>query len=150
MDIGLSDQQLVMHSTKTLNKLIKKRGITKERAKQIKQERRTLKNRGYAANCRVKRENEEKKLERENDNLRREICRVKLEIDMMKGEQSELSKQYQLIDREVQDLKQAEDDEKPPSSVIGEDYTLRNLMAKKFASADIKLEKMDLEDPMSV
>ena len=35
-----------MQSTKALNKLIKKRGITKERAKQIKQERRTLKNRG--------------------------------------------------------------------------------------------------------
>ena len=52
-----------MQSTKALNKLIKKRGITKERAKQIKQERRTLKNRGYAANCRVKREKEEKNLE---------------------------------------------------------------------------------------
>ena len=35
-----------MQSTKALNKLIKKRGITKDRAKQIKQERRTLKNRG--------------------------------------------------------------------------------------------------------
>lgn len=135
-----------MQSTKTLNKMIKKRGITKERAKQIKQERRTLKNRGYAANCRVKRENEEKKLERENDNLRREICRVKLEIDLMKGQQSELSKQYQLIDREVEDLKR---EQPTASSVIGEDYTLRNLMSRKFTT-DIKVEKMDPEDPMSV
>ena len=45
-DIGCSDQELVMQSTKALNKMIKKRGISKERAKQIKQERRTLKNRG--------------------------------------------------------------------------------------------------------
>ena len=46
LDVGFSDQELVMQSTKALNKMIKKRGITKDRAKQIKQERRTLKNRG--------------------------------------------------------------------------------------------------------
>ena len=49
-DIGVSDQELVMQSTKALNKMIKKRGISKERAKQIKQERRTLKNRGKVRN----------------------------------------------------------------------------------------------------
>ena len=49
--------------------MLKKRGITKDRAKEIKRERRTLKNRGYAANCRVKREDEEKSLEQENERL---------------------------------------------------------------------------------
>ena len=58
-DIGLSDQDLVQISTKDLNKLMKKKGIGKDRAKHIKQERRTLKNRGYAASCRDKREKEE-------------------------------------------------------------------------------------------
>lgn len=130
-DIGLSDQELVMQSTKTLNKMIKKRGITKERAKQIKQERRTLKNRGYAANCRVKRENEEKKLERENDNLRREIIRIKMESDRKKEEHFELTKKYQLIDREVENMRQ-----EPPQEP--KDYRLHALLAQ----TEIKEEKI--------
>ena len=51
-------------------RLLKKRGIDKDRQKELKQERRTLKNRGYAANCRVKRETEEKTLEKRNDKLK--------------------------------------------------------------------------------
>ena len=51
-DLGMGDQDLVLCPTKMLNKLLKKRGISKERAKEIKAQRRTLKNRGYAANCR--------------------------------------------------------------------------------------------------
>ena len=44
-DVGLSDADLILIPTKDLNKLLKKKGISKERAKEIKQERRTLKNR---------------------------------------------------------------------------------------------------------
>ena len=51
-DIGLSDQDLVALGTKELNKKLKRNGITKKRAKELKAERRTLKNRGYAATCR--------------------------------------------------------------------------------------------------
>ena len=51
-DIGLSDQDMVGLGTKDLNKLLKNRKITKNRAKELKAERRTLKNRGYAATCR--------------------------------------------------------------------------------------------------
>lgn len=107
-DVGCSDQELVMQSTKALNKMIKKRGISKERAKQIKQERRTLKNRGYAANCRVKRENEEKKLERENENLRRDICRMKMEADRKRNEQKDLSREFEMIDHELESMKLAD------------------------------------------
>jgi hypothetical protein len=45
VDVGLSDQDLVLESTKSLNNMIKEKGITKDRATEIKQERRTLKNR---------------------------------------------------------------------------------------------------------
>merc|ERR1712037_956284 len=76
-DIGLSDQELVTMSTKEINKLLKKRGIDKDRQKELKQERRTLKNRGYAANCRVKRETEEKTLEKRNDKLKYDMkCKM--------------------------------------------------------------------------
>ena len=51
-DIGLSDQDMVGLGTKDLNKLLKSNKITKNRAKELKAERRTLKNRGYAATCR--------------------------------------------------------------------------------------------------
>ena len=52
------------------SRLLKKRGIDKDRQKELKQERRTLKNGGYAAICRLKRETEEKTLEKRNDKLK--------------------------------------------------------------------------------
>ena len=45
-DIELDDKALVTISTKELNRRLKKKGITKSRQKEIKSERRTLKNRG--------------------------------------------------------------------------------------------------------
>ena len=45
-DIDLDDQGLVTISTKELNRRLKKKGISKSRQKEIKCERRTLKNRG--------------------------------------------------------------------------------------------------------
>ena len=42
----------------------------------IKQKRRTLKNRGYAASCRNKRDKEEESLKIDLDNLRRDIADI--------------------------------------------------------------------------
>ena len=72
-DVKLDDKALVTISTKELNRRLKKQGISKGRQKEIKCERRTLKNRGYASNCRISREKEEKRLEREIFNMRKEI-----------------------------------------------------------------------------
>jgi endonuclease III len=44
-DIGVSGQELVKLTIKALNKKIKKNGISKDRAKQLKEQRRRLKNR---------------------------------------------------------------------------------------------------------
>ena len=49
-DIELDDQNLVTISTKELNRRLKKKGISKARQKEIKSERRTLKNRGKCKN----------------------------------------------------------------------------------------------------
>ncbi len=46
-DIGLDDEELMRISTKDLNKLLKKRKIDKDRQKEVKNRRRTLKNRYF-------------------------------------------------------------------------------------------------------
>ena len=61
-DLDMFDRDLVLMPTKDLNALMKRRNIPKERRDQIKQRRRTLKNRGYAANCRLNRDEEEEQL----------------------------------------------------------------------------------------
>jgi len=76
-DVGLSDQELMMKTTRELNKLLKKKCIDKDRQKEIKQERRMLKNGGYAAILRMKRETEEKRLEKRDDKLRYDMkCKM--------------------------------------------------------------------------
>jgi len=101
-DLGMGDQDLVLCPTKMLNKLLKKRGISKERAKEIKAQRRTLKNRGYAANCRVKREDEEKKLEVENDELRRSIMIQRQNIQLAVRQNEELEVKIRDLEEELE------------------------------------------------
>eukprot|EP00092_Neocalanus_flemingeri_P007346 GFUD01007933.1.p1 GENE.GFUD01007933.1~~GFUD01007933.1.p1 ORF type:complete len:162 (+),score=63.58 GFUD01007933.1:48-533(+) len=70
---GITDEQLVLKPTKDLNKMLKSTGLPKEDVNKIKQKRRTLKNRGYAASCRNKRELEEESLKVELDKLKKDI-----------------------------------------------------------------------------
>jgi len=100
-DIGLSDQDLVALGTKELNKKLKRNGITKKRAKELKAERRTLKNRGYAATCRVKREKEEETLEKENSELRRRIYANKIEARQIESDCEQLDKDIMQLQEEV-------------------------------------------------
>merc|ERR1711910_75590 len=73
INTGITDEQLVLKPTKELNKILKHTGLPKEDVNRIKQKRRTLKNRGYAASCRNKRELEEEALKEELVKLQREI-----------------------------------------------------------------------------
>jgi len=83
-DIGLTDKDLIDIETKDLNKKLKKANVSKERAKSIKAERRTLKNRGYASSCRIKREKEVERLEDE-------IRIMKNDVGLYEGEIKELA-----------------------------------------------------------
>eukprot|EP00093_Oithona_nana_P013892 13892.XXX_342885_343563_1 [CDS] Oithona nana genome sequencing. len=144
-DIGLSDQELVMQCTKALNKLIKKKGISKERARQIKQERRTLKNRGYAANCRVKREKEEKNLEVANDDLRKEIYAKRVRAQEIRQDAQNMKDEMRRVLRELEQMEEEELMIKRQISAAtnGEMSRLGSLMT------DVKLEKVsDDDDPV--
>jgi len=122
-DVGLSDQELVLKTTKELNKLIKKRNIPKDRARQIKQERRTLKNRGYAANCRVKREEEEKSLEKENADLSENIKRNKRKAHEDWRDIEEYEKRIKVLERECAEMKAAS---KSEFGIDPEEYAAKN------------------------
>lgn len=97
MDV-MSDDELVSISVRDLNRTLKMRGLSREEIVRMKQRRRTLKNRGYAASCRVKRIEQrdildtDKSLEQtdiesmlnENQALREEIEAFQSKFDALK------------------------------------------------------------------
>merc|ERR1712025_138457 len=80
-NIGLSDEQLVTISTKDFNKLLKNSGLSKEDCKRLKAKRRTLKNRGYAASCRYKREEQEEGLNGVKSHLDEDLNVLRMNIE---------------------------------------------------------------------
>lgn len=74
----LNDEALMSLSVRELNK--KLHGFPREEVVRLKQKRRTLKNRGYAQNCRSKRLQQRHELEVTNRSLTNELHRVKMEL----------------------------------------------------------------------
>ena len=131
------NQELVTLSTKELNRMLKKKGITKERAKEIKRERRTLKNRGYAANCRVKREDEEKTLKQKNERLSRLITHHRMHVEKTKKETELMKQRFAKGQEELRILKEQE-----------EIYRLK--VARLRREADQQNQALHIQPPASI
>jgi len=94
----IPDDELRTISVRELNRKLKQSGCTKEQAISIKQRRRTLKNRGYAANCRHKRQTQ-------TTQLTIDLKQVQHSNETMKQLWAEEKRKNQEKDREIVELK---------------------------------------------
>ncbi|XP_055628980.1 transcription factor MafK isoform X1 [Toxorhynchites rutilus septentrionalis] len=95
----ISDDELVSISVRDLNRTLKLRGLTRDEIVRMKQRRRTLKNRGYAASCRIKRIEQKDELEteksqewRDMEAMHDETTRLQEEVDTMRNKYEALRK----------------------------------------------------------
>ena len=103
-ELHFTEYELRNLSVKEINRLLKVRGLTKEEISHVKQRRRTLKNRRYAQNSRMRRIENKKELETSNGSLQQELLRVREQLeattrerDMYKGKLDKLKSQSREI-----------------------------------------------------
>ncbi|XP_030048085.1 transcription factor MafG-like [Microcaecilia unicolor] len=92
---SLTDEELITLSVQELNQYL--RGLSKEEIIQLKQRQRTLKNRGYAASCRVKRVTQKEELEKQKAELQQEVEKLASENASMKVELDTLRSKYEAL-----------------------------------------------------
>lgn len=91
----LEDEELVTLPVRELNKRLQ--GLTKDEIQRLKQKRRTLKNRGYAQNCRSKRMHHKTQLERTNNSLLDQINALQRHISVLTREKNYFKQQNDLL-----------------------------------------------------
>ncbi|KDR08104.1 hypothetical protein L798_01637, partial [Zootermopsis nevadensis] len=91
----LNDDALMSLSVRELNKRL--HGFPREEVVRLKQKRRTLKNRGYAQNCRSKRLQQRHDLEVTNRTLQAELHRIKLQLTRVAQERDDYKQRLDLL-----------------------------------------------------
>ncbi|XP_018335251.1 transcription factor MafG [Agrilus planipennis] len=95
--VDISDEELVSIAVRDLNRQLKLRGLSRDEIIRMKQRRRTLKNRGYAASCRIKRIEQKDELESEKSLEWKEIEQIHDEIKRFKEECNSIQIQYESL-----------------------------------------------------
>lgn len=90
----IGDELLTSLTVRELNKRL--HGCPREEVVRLKQKRRTLKNRGYAQNCRSKRLQQRQDLEKTNRQLHNDLNRIKMELHRVCQERDQLKQRIQV------------------------------------------------------
>ena len=94
-NMDLSDEELVTLPVRELNRRLQ--GVPKDVVLHLKQKRRTLKNRGYAQNCRTKRLQHRWELEKHNEGLQGELERLRRQVQTLTQERDLYRQQFEQL-----------------------------------------------------
>lgn len=99
-EIGLPDDELIGLSVRDLNRRLS--GVPKDKVKILKQRRRTLKNRGYAQNCRSRRLKAKSQLEEDKVSLSTRVQLLEHKCQVVTAERNMYKEKYESLLRHTQ------------------------------------------------
>eukprot|EP00117_Sycon_ciliatum_P043010 scpid67478/ scgid31203/ Transcription factor MafA len=100
-ELAISDNDLLQLPVRELNRLIKALQIDGENVARLKQRRRTLKNRGYAHNCRQRRQAMRSTLHTQHMSLEKQLIQAVHELNEVKQERDSLKHETEALKKQL-------------------------------------------------